>query len=217
MSAARIHDAFLLLVLANIVAIVHIAGLALATIDARVGISKVRLFHGPRIADLVIRGICIEIGCIPTGGYIELSDGVLESGSNTLSATRRIALRLNGCIATFLLAVLILGVAKSVNSILVGFGQSVVGAIAPVSEGQGLMRGLLVTISGGHVVYSLGFVASKLTSLNLILAICQLAVDQVNRSSRWGRYAFAGTMLMVISSSWLFIGWFVAILLSMRS
>jgi hypothetical protein len=206
-------EVLVLLLLANIVFAVQTVGYALAAVDARVRITKVRLFSGPRIMGTSVRGVLFEVGCVPTSAHLELANRDLEGTTGALPVASRVALRLNGCFATFLLAALTLGLPQSAKSVLVGLGQVVMGALTPASYGQALVRGLLSAISGGHLAPALGTVAAKLTAVNLMPVIPLLVMDLSDRSSRRGRYAFGAVILVNVFWLILAIGWLMAIVL----
>ncbi len=73
------RETLVLLVLTNIVSIANTTGSVLAAVATGAGISEVRLFRGHRIAGLTIRGVCVQIGWVPVGAFVEFGEGNLKA------------------------------------------------------------------------------------------------------------------------------------------
>jgi hypothetical protein len=73
-----------------------------------------------------------------------------------------------GCLATFGLAVLLLGMSEAAASLGRGFGQFLGGAIAPLGEGAKNLQSSINLLRSASFPGALGVIAAKVAAFNLI-------------------------------------------------
>ena len=136
---------------------------------------EIRLFYGPVLARCRFGRVPFTIGMFPCGGYIRLEDMDEKSGKySKIPLFRRLALRLNGCVATALISVLVLGPGAATSSFVKGLMQVFSGAYAPISVGTELVSQFSGIVAQGDLLQALGILASKLLVFNLIANLVPL-------------------------------------------
>jgi hypothetical protein len=152
------------------------------------------------------------VGIIPCGGHIRLQGMDDPAGKyGNVPLFGRLALRLNGSLATLLLAGFLLGPRPAASSLVNGIGQVFAGAYAPISIGAGLAAQIVGLIGNGHLLEALGVLASKLAALNLLAATVPVGLELTNAYPELDRRDMAILMLHTLWQGFVWLGWAVAL------
>lgn len=199
----------------------HLGGFVIAGLLARAPLEKIELFNGPKLAVLNFGRVALSLGSIPIGGSVSFK-GMAFSGEETepegfgrLPLAWRWAIILSGPLAVFLLASACVGVVAAERSLANGFSQVVVGAFAPLTQGQTLLRKAAALFQTRGFVITLGVLSAKMTAGNLLpipplnggQAIMELLRGRSVASNAASRYQTLGLTFCIL----MFAGWCVAL------
>jgi len=157
--------------------IVHIGAIALLARFLGSKVYEVGFGFGPVLKRCAIKGTVLALRAIPLGGFVrmeadeEAAPPQREPNGIPFSDLGRLARALvyaAGCLATFGVAVLLLGMSEAAASFGRGFGQFLGGAIAPLSQGVENLRSSSDLLRSASFPVSLGVIASKVAAFNLI-------------------------------------------------
>lgn len=195
-----------------LLALLHIAAIALMARLLGSKLYEVSFGFGPLLKHRAIQGTVLALRAIPLGGSVRMEPdedvappeqeptGIAFSDLGRLA---RVLVYAAGCLATFGLAVLVLGMSEASASFGRGFGQFLGGALAPLGQGVRNLRSSIDLLQSASFATSLGVVASKVAAFNLLPlpslngfhVLCSLLLG--SRQPDWLIWAMSGGSILV--------------------
>lgn len=197
----------------------HLVGVVLAAVLAGTPIEKVALFNGPRLVLLNVRHVELSLNLIPMSASVSLpgfgfSGGeACEGGFGCLHMKWRLTISAAGPLALFLIGCACIGAGPAAESVARGFYQVAVGAFAPLSHGQSLLRQAESLIVSQQLVTTLGVLAAKFCAISLLpipstnggRLVMELFRSKISEQTA-RRLNITGLIISMV----IFIGWSVA-------
>ena len=204
-----------------IVNLVHLGGFVIAGLLSGASIEKIDIFTGPKLAVVHFRGVPLSVGCLPTGGSVAFkgmaySEEEAEGKSfRRLPLAWRMVIIASGPLAVSLLASVCIGPVEAGRSLINGFHQFVMGAFAPSSQGQALLKKALYLFHTQPFVIVLGVVSAKIAAGNLLPVppmnggqlLMELFRGRIEKSNTASRCQMLGLTFVLL----LFLGWCIAV------
>lgn len=158
--------------MALVINVTDVCGSAVTALLSRVPIKEIRLFCAPNLAVVLVGTLVVRIGSIPISGSVhfwedERQEKPSEKGWRVLPLGWKLALRLSGPLAVFLVSSICLGSLEAGRSLATGFSQVVMGGLSALSEGPAMIEKLAV-ICRTDVVTALGVLCAKYTAFSLL-------------------------------------------------
>lgn len=201
--------------------LVHLGGFVLAGLLGGATIEKVEIFSGLKLVAVNFRGVPLSLGSIPTGGSVAFKgmayseEATEEKSFRRLPLAWRVVIIASGPFAVLLLASVCIGPVEAGRSLANGFHQLVLGAFAPLSQGQILLQKTLYLFHTQAFVIVLGVVAAKIAAGNLLPVppmnggqlLMELFRGRIEKSNTAIRFQTLGMTFALL----LFLGWFIAV------